>query len=456
MSVLSLFSFGFWKRGPSASEKEDGLNDAVPFRVVVVDFLDNVESRSGENLYHLLQNQAEFSVSFFDEPFNKSFLNLESRTIFDMIDKGQSIIDKTDADILIWGCRENDRIRLNFQTGKQYEKDDTAFVSLLDSLYLPAHLIDNPQSFPPAVATLLRGAIISAVSSEDKRVRIRRCYLLKKIIKELSNDNSARQLSVNFMPYIMNFLGIIYLSYAYDNNDAEDFKITKGLFETALKHQDLFDSPLHLGCIYYHLGQLNDAGRQYQEKHVNRCFKEAIENYRQAQRYLGKYTYPYDYGYISYKLSHLYFSYWKQKEDIQALRDAVSQLREVEKIYSYAQFPAFWSVIQGELGNLLSILGSLTKSIDICQLAVNCYHNRQKVITERRDPLLWAETQESIGVIYFKLGREYGNRANLEDALECFHDALYVFENAGKQDKTNNLLAVISRTNSEIDRLSAV
>jgi len=245
----------------------------------------------------------------------------------------------------------------------------------------------------------------------------------------------------------MNFLGIIYLNYAHDNRDEKDFKITKSLFETAIKHQDLITSPLHLGCIYYHLGQLYDCGTRYMENRPGSYFKGAIEFYRQAQRYLGKYTYPYDYGYISYRLSHLFFNFWRQKEDIQALRDAVFQLREAEKIYTYALFPDFWAVIQGELGQMLGLLGNLTKSEDISELAVNCYRNQQKVITERRDPITWALAQENIGDIYYRIGKNSEDRPHLEDALECYHDALYIFENAGNEDKIKNIMTSIARTN---------
>lgn len=67
---------------------------AVKFKVVVVDFLDNIESSGGENLARLLSTQEGLSLSFFDENFPKSFLNLESRTLFDLIDRGQTIIEK--------------------------------------------------------------------------------------------------------------------------------------------------------------------------------------------------------------------------------------------------------------------------------------------------------------------------------------------------------------------------
>lgn len=151
-------------------------------------------------------------------------------------------------------------------------------------------------------------------------------------------DNSAKNLPSEYMPYIMNFLGIIYLSYAYDQENGRNFKTIYNLLNTALKHQDMITNPIHLGCIYYHIGQLYDSATIYTTRNPSGYFKGAIGYYRQAQKYLSKYNYPYDYGYISYKLSGLFFNYWKQKEDIQALRDAVFQLREAEK---YIPTPCF-------------------------------------------------------------------------------------------------------------------
>ena len=369
-------------------------------------------------------------VGYFDEPFNKSFLNLESRTLFDLIDKGQTILDKTGADVLLWGCREGSRIRLNFQVPSQYEDEELAFVSLMDSLYIPAR--PESENYPDAVINLIYGGLLSSLNAAGAQAKVYKRYLLKKIIDRLSKDNSAKTLSIEYMPYIMNFLGIIYLSYAFDKSDGRDFKIVKSLFDTAIKHQDLITSPIHLGCIYNHLGQLYDCATRYMDKNPAAYFKGAIEYYRLAQKYLSKYTYPYDYGYISYKLSKLFFNYWRQKEDIQALRDAVFQLREAEKIYTYA------FVYQSE---------------DISELAIASYKNRQKVITERRDPLLWAECSENIGDIYYRIGRNKADRAALEEALEHFHDALYIFENAQLSERIKKLTTDIARTNQSLNLL---
>lgn len=114
----------------------------------------------------------------------------------------------------------------------------------------------------------------------------------------------------------MNFLGIIYLSFCSEDETDKDFKIVANLFETAIKHQDLIKNPLHLGCIYYHLGQLYDSASLHLNKRPGAYYKGAISYYRLAQKYLGKYNYPYDYGLISYKLAALYYNFWRQKEDI--------------------------------------------------------------------------------------------------------------------------------------------
>ena len=182
--------------------RPDNLNlavnaiDLIKFKVVVVEFSENIESNSGEVIARLLSGKDGLEVSYFDEPFSKTFLNLESRTLFDLIDRGQTILDKTQADVLIWGYREGSRIRLNFQTEKQYENEDCAFVSLLDSLYIPADLLSSGNKIPPAVGNLIYGAVVSSLNTFSKEKKIQKRYLLKRIINSLSKDDSAKNLSI--------------------------------------------------------------------------------------------------------------------------------------------------------------------------------------------------------------------------------------------------------------------
>lgn len=446
MQILDFLKQFFLKPRADISgtlSEEEALH--INFNVTVVEFAENVESSSGEILAALLRQQPYLTVGYFNEPFNKNFLNLEGRTFFDFIDKGQAILDKTKSDVLVWGYRDHDKIRLNFQTPSQYEKNNASFVSLLDSLYLPASLFDTGTPFPRAVLALICGAVVAAVDTREKQTEIQQKYLLKKIIHTLSGT-SAQSLGLEYLPYIMNFLALIYLSYCRRSESEKEFKVVNNLLDTAVKHQDLIKNPLHLGCIYNHFGQLHDMAVKALTRNPARHFKNAIGSYQRAQKYLGKYVYPYDYGFISYKLSDLLYDYWRQKEDLQALRDSVFNLREAEKIFTYALFPEFWADIEGELGHRLNVLSTLTNNNAIAEMAIAAYKNRQKIITEKRDPFNWAEIQENIGNIYYRLGRNTDDRSFLEESLEYFHDALYIFENMELSDNARRLTASIAKT----------
>lgn len=449
MKVLDFLKNAFLKPVVNENSSWEELTDlGIRFKVVVVEFAESVESSAGEILAAMLQQQDYLQVEYFNEPFAKTFLNLEGRTFFDFIDKGQAIIERTKADVVIWGYREGEKIRLNFQTPFQYEKDNVSFVSPLDSLFLPASLFDDATTFPLSLFNLVLGAIVSCVNAGNKQTLIQQRYLLKKIIKVLSGDSSAKNMALEYMPYIMNFLAIIYLTYCRKSNNEKEFKIVNNLLETAVSHQDLIKNPLHLGCIYNHFGQLNALAVEALDKNPARFYREAISNYQRAQKYLGKYVYPYDYGFISFALSNLLYDFWRQKDDLQALRDSVFNLREAEKIFTYALFPEFWADIEGCLGHRLNVLSSLTKNNAIAELSVEAFKNQQKIVTEKRDPFVWAGIQESIGNVYMRVGRENDDDEMLEESLEYYHDALYIFENMELDDNAKRVTSSIAKVSS--------
>ena len=418
----------------------------IKFKVVIIDFYDRGNDNGAQNLAQALSDVQGLDVSCFKPDFDLSFLNFESRNFFDLIERGQTILKQTNADVLVWGYRQNQDIRLNFQTAGQYLSNEEAFVGLLDCMYLPASATEDGGHLSEALKDLLSGTIISAVDKKEKEIKIYKKFLLKKIINRISQIDSAKELGTEHMPYIMNQLGLIYMSVAAFGNQENDFKIVTNLFETALKYQKQVIDNTHLGCIYLHLGQLNDYASVYMGKHPAFYFRSAIYNYQMAQKYFGKYTYPYDHGHICYKLSGLYYNYWKQTEDLQALRDATSQLRECEKIFSQAQFPDFWGHIQGNLGYLLHNLAHITQSPQMCQIAVNAYRNQQKIITENHQPFFWAQIQQKIAEIYYLEGKISKNPEALEEALSCFHDALYVFETGKHTSYTVQAQNFITKT----------
>ncbi len=448
----------FWKNLLNTADKisdfDSGSMNEPKFKIVVADFYDNINSCGAINLAQILNKCEGLEVQSYTENFDHSFLNLESRNIFDLIDMGQSILKQTKAEVIIWGYRNKDKIRLNFQSKNQYENYGNSFVSLMDYFYIPASVLDDSkEQMPSSLLLLLYGAVVSAINNSGTEKQIYKKYLLKKIVNKLSQIDSVQTLGIDYMSYVLNFLGIIYLSLAYESSNVEDFKIIKDLFESALKHCDTISHNTHVGCIYYHLGQLYDCASKNMKKQPSSFFKGAIKNYQTAQKYLSKYTYPYEYGNVCYKISDLYQNYWKKTQENQALRDALFQLREAEKVYTQALFPEFWSKIEGQLGYLLHNLGYTTKNMEICRLATEAYKNQQKIITEKKQPKLWAEIQEKIGDLLFFEGRNENNIEVLQEALSVYHDALYVFENELETLRVKQIKFNISRINDLLSSL---
>ncbi len=432
---------------PTKPESNDALllrNDSK-IKVCIIDFIDNVESTSAQTLCEQLKGIDNLSVTLYKETINKSFLSLEPKHLFDFIDTGLDILYKTKADVLVWGIREsNDSIRLHFQNEHMFSSKNPTFSSILDALYIPT----SNDNFSSSIINLVYGAILSSFVPQKNELNIIKKYWLKKVIATLSKDNSAKELPKEYTPYIMNFLGLIYLSYSAYEIKESDYKICSSLFENALAHQDLIKNPLHLGRIYIHLGQLNDITSSSNKVRPIKFYKNAVSNYRSAQKHINKYNYAYDYGYICYRLYSILFAIFKQKDDTQALRDSIFQLREAEKIFTQALFPDFWADIQGSLGYSLSILGAQTSSQDISELAISAYKNQQKIITERVDAINWAKIEEKIGNIYYAMSKSFSKKDLSDIALEHFHDALYIYENANLSEDIKKINIAITKSSS--------
>ena len=414
----------------SSSKKEEPRH---LFRVTVVAFEDKCNLNCGMRFAELLKRNEIFDVQFFNEPFPKGFLNLQGRNFFDFIDRGNKILKNMHSDILIWGYEENGKIRLNFQINDQYVIPNSLTMSLLDSLFVPLNYFTNIENFSKSLLLLIYGIIIAAINPMTNDQIKYKPKLLKDIITLLAEDNSPKDISREFMPYIMNMLGRIYLCNAKNNLTDQNIEIIENLFETALKNIQFMRFPIYYGCVFNNLGQLFEVAFLVNRPDNFSFLKRAIKHYQEAQKHLNK-NYPYDYGLISYRLSRLYFEYWKHTTDLQALRDAVSQLREAEKVYSYAQFPQSWHHIQGLLGYYLTSLGMTTKSNEVMQLAINSYKQQQQMFEQYTYPVEWAKIQEEIGNIYYLLGKQNDDDNFMYEARNYFNSALNVYEEIKLKD----------------------
>ena len=435
MSLAQLF------KPAAATPQLEGL-----FRVAVVAFEDKCSLNCGWRFAELLHRNALFDVHFFNEPFPKSFLNLQGRNFFDFIDRGNKILQSTHADIVIWGYEEDGKIRLNFQVKNQYVVPNSMSFSLLDSLFVPLSYFTDADNFSESVLMLIFGIITAAIIPVTNDQKQHQPKILQELIEVLSSDSSPKDISREFMPYIMNMLGKIYLKSATAAGlTLKDIKIISTLFDEALRNKQYMRLPIYYGCVYNNLGQLYETAYLVTDFDKLERLKSAIANYQEARKYLNR-NYPYDYGLISYHLARLNFEYWKYTQDLQALRDAVAQLREAEKVYSLAQFPQSWCHIEGLLGYYLASLGMTTQSTTLMQLAIESYKNQQTFYTLQLYPIEWAQIQEKIGKIYYTLGKRDEDEKLMQEACHYFDSAIKIYNELGNKlaaASAKNLLAKI-------------
>jgi len=397
-------------------------------KVVVVEFAEYSNFGFAKGLVRLLQKNPCFNVFYFDEPFDKTFLNLQGRNFFDLADKGNMILQKLNADVVIWGYQENEFVRLNFQTANAYSDWENVSCSALESLLVPAEHFEHVNFFPEILENLITGLITASISEQRIDLKHLKQKLLKSVITKFNSGKISGDENIMFSPYVLNATGLIYLTYAQRELTQKTFNSIKELLTNALQYKNQIMHNVHIGCIYKNLAQLHETALKLEVGNYWLLFREAITNYRTAQKYLDHYNCPYDFALISFKLSQLYFRYWKFTNDVQALRDAVYFLREAEKTYTQISFPDLWSKIEGYLGFYLSLLGLFSKNNDISMLAIKSYKNKQIVYRKELYPVMWAKIQENIANVYYNIGKNGKDKNAFSEAIDYYKSALKVYE----------------------------
>ncbi len=436
---------GFLKRKLTNHKNESQVIPEI--KVGVVAFEDDCFTNSGKILAEYFENVPYLNVCYYDDMFNKKFLDLQSRNFFDFIDTGKKILKKTKTDVLVWGYREQNNLRLNFQTLNQYIDVKVPFFSLLNSLILP---LDYFQEFKLPVSMLdLICAVILVISENSAYTEI-----LKETVEKINNSSPPKDLDIKYMPYILNLLALAYLVSVKDTFQKQDIKIVSSILKNALKYLKKETNSLLVGLIYSTFGQLYQLATELNvdDRYAN-C-KFATDFYNLALKYFPRHTFPYDFGHTAYRLSVLYFDYWKYTADIQFLRNAIFQLREAQKVFTQITFPDFWAIIQKDLGLYFSMMSVFSKNQEIALLAIENYKNYQKVCSRDKYPLAWAEIQEKIGNIFFECGKFSHNEECFDEAVKYYLEAQNIYEEHDVSENKKRIEKCLVKTDENLLRIS--
>ena len=145
------------------------------------------------------------------------------------------ILQKLNADVIVWGYQENENIRLNFQTANAYSDWDNVSSSILESLFVPAEYFEHINFFPEMLTNLITGIIAASISEQRIDLRHLKQKLLKGVINNFNNDGPSENGSLMYSPYVMNTVGLIYLSFSQKELSQKTFNTAKELLAAAEK-----------------------------------------------------------------------------------------------------------------------------------------------------------------------------------------------------------------------------
>ena len=255
-------------------------------KVVVTEFVEYGNYNFSSKLVKLLERNPNFEVYHFREPFDKKFLSLQGRHFFDLFDTGNKILQKLNADIVIWGYQEDANIRLNFHRLNAYSDWDEVSLSLLDSFYVPCEYFEQITNIPEIIYNLIIGALACSISEQRRDLQLLKQKLLKDIINKINTKGTMGEKDFKFSYYTFNMLGLIFLNYSKKEFSNKHFDSINELFKNAFLYKNEIMQNVHLGCLYKNMGQLYETAINNDLDNGQHWFmyKEAITNYRIAQK----------------------------------------------------------------------------------------------------------------------------------------------------------------------------
>ncbi len=420
----------------------------IDFKVLVVEFVDGVEFERGKNLAVNLMNKDGLEVIYYDEPLAKPNLKFQQNNINDIRERGQLLLEEENADVVIWGMKFEDKVQLIFQSDYNQDGDENV-ISVLDRLVIPSRMFDSVEDFPKDILDIIYGAIVATPKVLDGEHRQRKEELLKSAIRKIAKSKRNEAIPVDCMSSIMMMLGIVYHSFVSNNDNLKELSYAKDMLYSVVKNKTFIKNEIDLAQLYYHIGAIYNKELLLSTDEVGDKYRKSIEFYRLSLEYYDRNIVSFEYGLILCKMANLLYKYWKVKQDSQLIRDAISYYREAEDLFGHAQYPIIWANIQGRLAELLDVLGARMKSDKISNLAIDCYRNEQSIKSESRYPNLWADIQNNIGLILFRNAKITGTVEKIQEAEECFKDALYVFEQSNNEDG-------VKRTNRNLARINSL
>jgi len=237
-------------------------------------------------------------------------------------------------------------------------------------------------------------------------------------------------------------------------NDLTPLKEAQRNLEAArdiLKHdgapEELAEIEMNLGLVLQSLAGANAAP-----------ITAAIAAYQRALRTFDAKAFPKEYAILQNNLATAFLSIPFSDERAK-MREAlaVQAFQEGLKVVNLIDHPSEYAMLQNNLGNALQYVSS-SHSIENCLRAMDAYDEALKVRTRATTPAEYAHTIANYANCLRNLPDdvarpEYGNRKNLDKALQHYREAAEIFAAFSEAQKVGIVGEMIAEIEAELSQV---
>ncbi len=218
-----------------------------------------------------------------------------------------------------------------------------------------------------------------------------------------------------------------------------------------LKHdgapEELAEIEMNLGLVLQSLAGANAAP-----------ITAAIAAYQRALRTFDAKAFPKEYAILQNNLATAFLSIPFSDERAK-MREAlaVQAFQEGLKVVNLIDHPSEYAMLQNNLGNALQYVSS-SHSIENCLRAIDAYDEALKVRTRATTPAEYANTIANYANCLRNLPDdvarpEYGNRKNLDKALQHYREAAEIFVAFSEAQKVGIVGEMIAEIEAELSQV---
>ncbi len=411
--------------------------------------------------------------------------------------RGQRLLEKHNADVLIWGrvARQDRLLRLRFLSRGRGATRDTAYI-------LNQQTLELPQRFGANLGTLLAAQTAAQVSAVyaggkiDGPALLRIYPKIKRLVAQppTTFDLQTRAKLLEAFAKASHRMGTLKGNVSYQLEAAASFRQAiklsdgKNKFQWGRLKHNLGVVMLASGRIQRRpswlkesLAAFNDAiAVRTRDRNLDEwaatetgigmaliflgehqrdpeLIRRAVTVFRDIVKNRDRRRSPKKWAFDNHNLAVALSELGDQEDDQRAYRLAIAEYENTLSVRTREQHPADWSLTKHALGIALYELGNLANDPKLVQKSESAYQDALKVRTRLRFPRKWAITTRHLGNTWLFLGANRRDQKLVEHAIRIFKETLqeqtrqrYPYDWAHTQHTLGRALFMLSNLTSNV------